>query len=190
MKGTWSRGGKDERARLFVELTRPHHARLWQLALLLAGDRHDAEDLLQDALLKAYRSFWRFRMGGNAYPWLARILRNTAIDRRRSAWYRHEADAVQRAEHLPSGGPDPERAAIESERRLELERALGMLPAEMAEAVVLVDVQGLSYRQASKVIGAPVGTVRSRLARARIRLRELLSSSPDSAAGHGVGAQS
>ncbi len=157
----------------FVALTRPHHARLLQLGLALCGDPDQAADLVQETLLKAFVAQRRFRDGAAPYPWLARILRNLHLDQRRSAAARREISDPHPRE-ATSAAPHPLEALEQAEQAARLHRAIARLPPEMALTITLVDLQGLSYAEAAAATEVPVGTVRSRLSRARNQLRSLL----------------
>jgi len=155
----------------YATLTRPVQARLLQAARALCGDPDLAADLTQEALVRGFVAFDRFRSGAPIYPWLARILRNVFLDHVRSAPVRREL----RPETLPeppSHGPSPLQALEATERAARVHAAISRLPADLALVVTLVDLQGLGYAEAAEILEIPVGTVRSRLSRARARLRE------------------
>ncbi len=162
-------GGPDA----YTALTRDVHPRLYQLALALCGDRDLAADLTQDALVRGYLAFDRFRPGAPVYPWLARILRNAFIDHRRSAHVRREV-AADAAPEPSSPTPSADQQVLAGERADALYAALASLPPEQSLAVTLVDLQGLDYKDAAAAMDIPVGTVRSRLSRGRSALRDAL----------------
>lgn len=165
----------------FEETVLPHLDAAYNLARWLTRNHHDAEDVMQDAFLRAYRFFGGCRPG-EARPWLLRIVRNAAYDwlhANRPAEVHGFADldpsdpdgaaCVEDVFHAPPD--DPETAVLkEAERRL-LNRLIAELPVEYRETVVLRDLEGLSYREIAEVAGVPVGTVMSRLSRARDRLQ-------------------
>jgi RNA polymerase sigma-70 factor (ECF subfamily) len=160
-------------AAAFADLCVPHQRRAFNLALRLCGSRELAADLCQEALLRAYTSLGRFR-GDSAFgTWLLRIVHNLCIDamRRRD---RRPQSSLEEEPVPPTGGDDPEEELLRQERRRLLLAALRRLSPEFRAAVVLRDVQGLSYDEAAAVAGVPVGTFKSRLHRARAELRELL----------------
>jgi RNA polymerase sigma factor (sigma-70 family) len=139
-----------------------------QLARQLTRNAHDAEDVVQEAYLRALRSASGFR-GGNARPWLLRIVRNvfyTSV-RRNSGSTRVSQGQVVRSWHTEFRSA--ERALL---RRAIVHHALETLPAHCREVLVLREVEEMSYKDISAVLGVPKGTVMSRLARARARLRE------------------
>jgi RNA polymerase sigma-70 factor (ECF subfamily) len=142
---------------------------LYSTALRLTGKPQDAEDLVQETFLRAYRSFGQFAPGTNLRAWMHTILRNVCTDTRRKA-----ARTLQGGE-LPEDGPPvaPAQEAFGAER--DLERALAGLPEVFREAVILRDVEELSYEEISGVLGVPIGTVTSRIYRGRALLRSALA---------------
>ena len=151
----------------FAALVAEHDRDLRRLAFRLLHDRHAMDDALQDAYVKAFRALARFR--GDAAPrtWLYRIVYNACLDQLR----RERAHA--RLDEAESVGPDPGDIAA---GRAALASALAALPVDQRAAVLLVDVQGFAYPEAAVVLGVPVGTVASRLSRARETLRAVLAS--------------
>jgi RNA polymerase sigma factor (sigma-70 family) len=153
-----------------------YSSHLLGVAYRVLGSRADAEDVVQDACLRAFRSINQFS-GGSARAWLLTIVRNTAY-----TWLRKnrpaalvmvpDLEAVEHAQAVP-GSPDvetPETALIAETDAARLEQAIAALPAPFRETLVLRDVQGLDYREIAVVTGVPIGTVMSRLARGRSRL--------------------
>ena len=166
----------------FAELFRRHRDRLWAVALRTTGHPEDAADALQEAMISAYTRAASFRGDAAVTTWLHRIVVNACLDRLRRA-------KVRRAEALPddleesmrrgavvAADPDggPESTALASERRRMLLDALAQLSPEHREALVLVDMEGYPVAEAAAVLDCPVGTVKSRCARGRTRLLELL----------------
>jgi len=152
----------------------PHLDAAYTLARYLMRDRHDAEDAVQDAYLRALRHFGGFR-GGDGRAWLLAIVRNTChtLLRQRS----RGALDTEFSEELHSDAvdvDDPETAALRGVAQESVQRALDRLPDEFREIIVLRELQGLSYKEISAVANIPVGTVMSRLARARQRLQRAL----------------
>jgi RNA polymerase sigma-70 factor (ECF subfamily) len=146
----------------------------YTLARYLLRDEHDAQDVVQEAYLRAWRHYGGFR-GGDARPWLLAIVRNCC-----HTW-RHRSrpqEAVEYVDEVHGNPEDGQRAAdadaIEASDRAELRVALDRLQPEHREAIVLREIEGLSYKEIASVTGAPIGTVMSRLARARRRLQEAL----------------
>ena len=149
----------------------------YTLARYLTRNEHDAEDVVQDAYLRALKYFRGFRGDeeGSARAWLLAIVRNTAYSWRR----RHRADTLgtQFDEELHSdsvAGEHPEATLLKGVAEESLTRALDHLPPEFREVIVLRELNGLSYKEISDVAGVPVGTVMSRLSRARQRLKDAL----------------
>jgi RNA polymerase sigma-70 factor (ECF subfamily) len=150
----------------FAELVRRHQDRLWAVALRTLGDREDAADALQEALISAYRSAHRFRGDSAVTTWLHRIVVNACLDRVR----RRAARPT-----VPLAGTEPRPVApVDSDTALDVRAALSRLPVEQRAALVLVDVQGYSVAEAATVLGVAEGTVKSRCARGRARLAALL----------------
>lgn len=163
----------------FEEEALVHLDALYGLALrLTGGDEARAQDLVQEAVLRAFRGWDRFEPGTNARAWLMTILRNTFINdfRRRKS----RGEEVEFDEEGGSGRPsalyeaDPEGAVLERVLDREVVRAIESLPEDFRVPVVLADVEGLSYGEVAELMGIPVGTVKSRLFRARRRLQERL----------------
>lgn len=142
---------------------------------LLRGNRADAEDLVQDAVLRAFQAFPRFEPGTNLRAWLFRILRNTHVDRLRRSG--REKQLIDREAEVPESGPDVEEFLAHARRdcsAADLEAALERLPAELRVALLLADGEGMRYDEVAHVMECPVGTVRSRLHRGRHLLRRQL----------------
>jgi RNA polymerase sigma factor (sigma-70 family) len=167
--------GGDDRAR-FAAVVQPNLDDAFALARWLTGNRTDAEDVVQEACLRAYRAIGTFA-GGNARAWVLTIVRHTAytwLRRNRSASLVmvDDLEAVERA-HADPGDREkatPETELIAKADAARLETAIGELPAPFKETLVLRDVQGLDYREIAQITEVPIGTVMSRLARARRRL--------------------
>ena len=159
----------------FATLVMRHRDRLWSLALRTTGNRDDAADALQDALLSAHRNAARFRAEAAVTTWLHRIVVNACLDRLRRQRIRPtvpwpEPDASAPPEQLTA--PD---ALSRHETRWEIERALQQLPDDQRAAIVLVDVEGYSVAEAAQLLDCPAGTVKSRCARGRAKLAPLLA---------------
>ncbi|CAL9473262.1 hypothetical protein SUDANB58_02900 [Streptomyces sp. enrichment culture] len=161
----------------FGELVRRHRDRLWAVALRTLGDREEAADAVQDALVSAYRAAHTFRGQSAVTTWLHRITVNACLDRARKAASRRTAP-VEDAERLEQLLEPHESASAPAERN-DLHRrllaALATLPPEQRAALVLVDMQGYPVAEAARVLDVPVGTVKSRCARGRARLLPLLT---------------
>ena len=185
---------KQERRDQFEKEALPHLRAVYNFALSLSRDTAVADDLTQDTFLHAFRGFDNYRVGSSCKAWLMRICRNLFIDRIR----KHN----RRPAHVPVDAVEPtvEDAGLERQALAALQetndpkavtRSLGILndlfgdevneqlsqlPTEFREALLLCDVEGLSYKEIHEIMGTPVGTVRSRISRARHFLRERLES--------------
>jgi RNA polymerase sigma-70 factor (ECF subfamily) len=164
---------KDRLAR-FEQTVLPHLDAAYNLARWLTRNEHDAEDVVQEAYLRAFRFFDGFH-GVDGRPWLLAIVRNTC-----HTWLAQNRpvattplDEEQHA--VASAVPDPEAGLIQREDQQLLRQALEELPAEFREVIVLRELEGLSYKEIAGIAGIPLGTVMSRLARARERLQQRLA---------------
>ncbi len=161
----------------FGEIVRRHRDRLWAVALRTLGDREEAADAVQDALVSAYRAAHTFRGQSAVTTWLHRITVNACLDRARKAASRRTAPLAE-TERLEQLIEPHESAAAPAERgdlHRELLRALSTLPPDQRAALVLVDMQGYPVAEAAEVLDVPVGTVKSRCARGRARLLPILT---------------
>ena len=154
----------------FESLILSHLDDAYTLARYLLRDEHDAQDAVQDAALRAFRHFDQYR-GGDARAWFLAIVRNCSFTWRR----RHRIDrmAVPLDDYLTSAidhAPPADALAISRSERAAVERAVAELPPEFREVIVLREIEAMSYSQIATVVGAPIGTVMSRLSRARRRL--------------------
>jgi RNA polymerase sigma-70 factor (ECF subfamily) len=161
----------------FEAIVLPHLDAAYTLARYLTRNDHDAQDVVQDAYLRALKYFDGFRGtdGGDGRAWLLAIVRNTAFTWRRR--HRLEANATEFDERFHSDSVaevHPEAAVLGAAARESLHQALDRLPPEFREVIVLRELQGLSYKEIGEVTGVPVGTVMSRLSRARGRLQRAL----------------
>ncbi len=150
----------------FGQLVIRHSGRLWAVALRTLGDREEAADALQDALLSASRAAASYRGDARVTTWLHRIVVNACLDRVRRRAVRATVPLDARATDVP----DPRDAIADRETALDVAAALAALPVEQRLAIVLVDVQGLAVDEAAAVLGVPSGTVKSRCSRGRARL--------------------
>ncbi|KEF08050.1 MULTISPECIES: RNA polymerase sigma factor SigM [Streptomyces] len=161
----------------FGELVRRHRDRLWAVALRTLGDREEAADAVQDALVSAYRAAHTFRGQSAVTTWLHRITVNACLDRARKAASRRTSPVAE-TERLEQLLEPHESAAVPAERQdlhRELLRALRTLPEEQRAALVLVDMQGYPVAEAAAILDVPTGTVKSRCARGRARLLPMLT---------------
>jgi RNA polymerase sigma-70 factor (ECF subfamily) len=159
--------------RAFEELVRAHQEVAFRVAYLIAGSAAEAEDAVQDGLVKAWRSLGRFREGAPLRPWLLKIVANEARNRRRSAG-RRVGLALRAAREEASGGaaPSPEAEALAAEERDRLLAALGRLPDDARLVLACRYLLGLSEAETAAALRVRPGTVKSRTARALDRLRE------------------
>ncbi len=158
----------------FEQVVLPHLDAAYNLARWLVRNPHDAEDVVQEACLRAVRFFGGYQEG-NARAWLLRIVRNTAysfLEKRRPGELAEEFD-----ETIHVGEPlqdDAEKALLQSVESRLLQEALEGLPVRFREAIILRELEGLSYKEIAEVMDVPIGTVMSSLARGRTQLRERL----------------
>jgi RNA polymerase sigma-70 factor (ECF subfamily) len=150
----------------FERVVLPHVRSLFRFALRLAGDSFHAEDLVQEALLLAWRGFGRFEPGTNAHAWLFRILLNVFRQERRKGRSSFAAESLAHA--VPAKQPSSHESA-------EVMQAFDRLGSEHRTVLLLAAVEGFTCREISEILGVPIGTVMSRLSRARETMRELLS---------------
>lgn len=164
--------------RRFEEEALPHLDTLYRVALRLSGSETQAEDLTQETMLKAFRSWHQYRPGTNVRAWLLTILRHTFINEYRKAKRAAIEVDVTRIEpftvfeHVQDG--DPEGTFFNQLVDEDILRAIDRLPDEFRETLVLSDVEGLPYAEIAKITEVPVGTVKSRLFRARQALQKEL----------------
>ena len=164
-----------EKLSRFEEQISPHFKSAYNLARWLTRSHEDAEDVVQESFLRAFSAFEGFR-GENAKPWLLTIVRNTSmtwLKRNRNAGGSIPFEDV--LEDPSEGSPDPEETLLIACDREQVRQALEQLPLEFREAVILREMEGLSYKEISATIGVPIGTVMSRLSRGRDWLRRILS---------------
>ena len=158
-----------DRHQRFESEALPHLKRLFGVAYRMTGNVADAEDLVQETFLRAYRGFHRFASGTNARAWLITILQRVRIDALRRAGRAGES------EPLPEDGPAVPAPQERTPLALDLERGLASVPEPFKTAVILRDVEELSYEEIAAAVGAPIGTVMSRIHRGRAFLRSVLS---------------
>ena len=176
-----SLSGLDDNAR-FRSIVMPHIDEAYRLAHWLTGNRTDAEDVVQDASMRAFRAIRNYT-GGSARSWVLSIVRNTAY-----SWLRKNRPAavvtvddlaaveLEQASPGDRDGDNPEAALIAKADADQLRSAIAALPTAFRETLVLRDIEGLDYREIAQATEVPIGTVMSRLARARHRLIATLTS--------------
>lgn len=173
------------------ELVRQHADRVYRLAYRLSGNQHDAEDLTQETFIRVFRSVQNYQPG-TFEGWLHRITTNLFLDMvRRRTRIRMEA-LPEDYDRVPADDPNPEQVFHDSRLGPDLQAALDSLPPEFRAAVVLCDIEGLSYEEIGATLDVKLGTVRSRIHRGRQALREYLASHPGdySAAAAAISAKS
>lgn len=159
-------------AATFEELALPLFEQLYNFAHWLAQDAAEAEDLVQETYVKALRGFSGFQLGTNFRAWMFRILRNTFLTSRTGLKSTVVSD--EEIETIPSAAPNPETVLIERADREMVRQGLTELPVPFREILLLCEVEEMSYEEIAQVLTIPVGTVMSRLFRARRALRSLL----------------
>ena len=160
----------------FNEAVLPHLDAAYNLARWLTRNDHDAEDVVQEASLRAFK-YWKGFSGRDCRSWLLAIVRNTYY-----SWIRKQAAQPELTEEgeiddADEGNPSPETVVLQNASREMLRAALEDLPVEFREAIVLRELEGLSYKEIADIGAVPIGTVMSRLARARKRLQIYLTNS-------------
>jgi RNA polymerase sigma-70 factor (ECF subfamily) len=161
----------------FSDLMAMHESRMFAVALRMCANREDAQDCLQDAMIRIYRSIAGFKAQSSFSTWVYRITMNTCLDelRRRKVRGAASLDGLLESGWSPSDEDDvPEKHAVASEQRRTLDKAIADLPEDMRAAVVLRDIQGFSYDEIADMLAANIGTVKSRISRGRERLRQVL----------------
>ncbi|HUA93952.1 MAG TPA: sigma-70 family RNA polymerase sigma factor [Acidimicrobiales bacterium] len=166
----------------FTDLAMQYMPALYSAALRMTRNRSDAEDLVQETYLKAYRSFGSFTEGTNLKAWLYRILTNTYINAYRAAKRRPEISDVEDLylyrRLAPGDGQAPDRSAeevaLDSFTDDEVKSAIESLPDAFRIAVLLADVEGFSYKEIAEITDVPIGTVMSRIHRGRRALQKAL----------------
>ena len=156
----------------------PHLAAAYNLARWLIRNDHDAEDAVQEAYLRAFRSFDGFRGASEGRTWLLTIVRNTCYTRLKQNRMAEFIDAFDEEVHgTENDGGNPEAILVEKVNVQGLRQALEELPPEFREVIVLRELEEMSYSQIAELLAIPMGTVMSRLARGRQRLQQLLTNS-------------
>ncbi|MCW2819165.1 MAG: polymerase, sigma 29 subunit, SigE, partial [Marmoricola sp.] len=157
------------------QIVTDHSARVYRLAYRLTGNGHDAEDLTQEVFVRVFRSLHTYRPG-TMEGWLHRITTNLFLDQaRRKQRIRFDALSDEAAGRLPSALPTPDVAQMDRLFDADVEAALASLAPDFRAAVVLCDVEGLTYEEIADVLGLKLGTVRSRIHRGRAQLRAALA---------------
>jgi len=165
----------------FEAVAMPLFDQLYNFAHWLTGDRNDAEDLVQETYAKALKGFRSFEEGTNLRAWMYRILRNSFLTSR-SGLRAHSVSLMKDDEAdlstLTAHSLTPEFLLLQQEGKQTVMDALGCLPVNYREVVLLCDMEEMQYKEIAQMLGVPIGTVMSRLARGRKMLRELLTAKP------------
>ncbi len=167
----------------FNRLVLAYQERLFNIAYRILGDPEAAADATQDGFIAAYRNIKKFR-GGSFRSWITRIITNTCYDELRRQKRRpttpleplviSTGETLENPDWLEDPGELPETAAQRAELSAAIQHCINRLEPDFRIAVVLIDVQGINYKEAAAIIGKPLGTVKSRLARARTRIKDCL----------------
>ena len=167
-----SAGNERAKLALFEELILPHLDAAHNLARWLTGDADDAQEVVQEAYLRAFRYFDSYN-GGDSKSWLLTIVRNTAFTWRSSRRQEPAAESFDESNHSSgSAAQSPEERLVNAANAAILRSCIEALPLEFREVLIMRELEEMSYRQISEVVCIPVGTVMSRLSRARKRLAE------------------
>ena len=162
----------------FAELALPLFDSLYNFACWLAKDRADAEDLVQETYAKALKGFSSFQQGTNFRAWMFRILRNTFLNSRTGLAATRTTALADEEQEGPAvmgmSSETPETVLLQQANQIMIQEAIEQLPLAFREVVLLCDVEEMSYQEIAEAVGIPIGTVMSRLARARQALREAL----------------
>ncbi len=160
----------------FEQLAAPCEKQVYFVCLGMMGNEQDAQDCAQEAMLRAFRAFSRFRREATFATWLHRIAVNACLDALRKRKESLSLDALSDIGFEPTADtPAPYARMEEADRKKALRAALLQLPAELRAALILRDVQDMPYEEVAKALKLPLGTVKSRINRARTKLREILS---------------
>jgi len=169
------------------DIVRTHSQRVYRLAYRLTGNQHDAEDLTQEVFIRVFRSLSSYQPG-TFEGWLHRITTNLFLDMvRRRARIRFDSLGEDADDRLPGREPSPERIFVDSHMDADIEAALAALAPEFRAAVVLCDIEGLSYEEIAATLDVKLGTVRSRIHRGRSQLRAALEHRAPGAAANASG---
>ncbi len=162
----------------FEELMQSHESRIYAIALRMMGNREDAQDCAQEAMVRIYRAMGSFKGQSALATWIYRITMNTCLDelRRRKARKVTSLDSLVDNGWSPTDtGDTPEEHGLRVEKQNSLNQAIQSLPDDMRAAIILRDVKGYSYDEIASILDANVGTIKSRISRGREKLREILS---------------
>ena len=162
-------------AESFETLAMPMFTSLYNFAHWLTHNREEAEDLVQEAYLKALKGFASFQQGTNFRAWMYRIVRNTFLTSRSGLGVKMTVPLEREEDAVGPPTDTPEAVLLARADQQMLQSALERLPLQFREVILLCDVEEMSYQEIAEIIGIPIGTVMSRLSRARKSMRELLA---------------
>lgn len=168
----------------FDEIVARYKDGIYNYIWRMISNREDVEDLAQEVFVRAFAAIKSFRSESNLHTWLYRIAMNLCVDKYRrdglekrliTPLEREQLDGGQTASpDVPDGTYDPQRVCERVELQVEVQKALSKLPEKLRAAILLYDLEGMSYEEIAEALGCPVGTVKSRLFNARMQLRDLL----------------
>lgn len=179
----WVEAAQQGDARAFRRIVEAHHRSLYLLAHRLVGDASEAQDLVQESLAKAYVNLDRFDASYRLSTWLHRITLNTCRDHLKSARRRERASGADPVPERPDEAILPDEQLARARLAVRVRKALDRLKPAYREALVLKDLQGLSYPEIKEITGTPITALKIRVVRARARLRHLLEEEPIEGAG-------
>ena len=173
----------------FDQLVIKHKDKLFNMVFWFLGDYPEANDCAQEIFIKVFKSIKKFRFESSFSTWLYRIAINTCKNKLKSSAYRWKKRTVSlenpessqegcRSYEIRNGSPSPANELEKKEKIMRIQKAVNSLPPEQNRIIVLRDIQGLSYQEISDITGLKLGTVKSRLARARLELRNKLNRTP------------
>ena len=169
-------------AAAFNELLGQHEKRMYAVCLRMCGNHEDAQDCLQEAMLRVYRAISGFKGQSSFSTWLYRVTMNACLDelRKRKNKPSTSLDGMLDAGWSPADERDtPEKHVLSAEKRTVIQQTIAELPEDMRSAIVLRDIEGCSYEEIAQALDANVGTIKSRISRGRERLRAVLSRQPE-----------
>lgn len=162
----------------FEELVLKYQDRIYNLCRNMLGNTHDAEDAAQDTFIKAYQNLDNFRPEASFYTWLYRIAVNTCLDYKKKPFFESFVKKADEGEEFidepASDRPSPEKLYESKQIGLALHNSIRKLPSKLRTAIVLKEIEGLSYEEIADILELSIGTVKSRISRAREELRALL----------------
>jgi RNA polymerase sigma-70 factor (ECF subfamily) len=162
----------------FEEILLRHQDKIYNLCRRMLGNSHDAEDATQDVFLKAYQNINKFKPEASLYTWLFRIAVNTCIDYKREPFFESLFKSSKEGDVFvvdsPTGSPSPDRLYESKQISDAIQLTLSRLPVKLRAVIVLKEIEGLSYEEIAEVLDVSIGTVKSRISRARDDLKEVL----------------